>query len=283
MYTHDRTQWSSHGIPEFVWEKWALGEASREEIQAIEAATTPQQRATKRAGLEQSNRTILDAMPAEKAAADIRWRARQAALLPRRGTFRLLRVAIPVAASCLAVALWVVGPWTDQTTDPWSDSAEVPNTALAPKAPIDQAAPAPLETVRVKGDPRLLLYRQKGDESVELKNRDTARPGDLIQVMVLASGAAHGVVLSKDGRGSVTLHFPESNAASTSLRQGDAWALPHSYELDDAPEFERFYLFTAAAPLSPSDLTRLLESSAGTPEIPDGIRMWELTLLKASN
>ena len=51
-------------------------------------------------------------------------------------------------------------------------------------------------------------------------------------------------LVSIDGRGVATLHFPD-DVDPTALAHGGAMALDHSYELDDAPGFERFLRVTA--------------------------------------
>ena len=47
------------------------------------------------------------------------------------------------------------------------------------------------------------------------------------------------MIVSYDGRGVVTLHYPNVARASAELRAGGAVPLDHSFELDDAPLFER--------------------------------------------
>jgi hypothetical protein len=118
------------------------------------------------------------------------------------------------------------------------------------------------DETQIKGDlpasPRLLVYRQKparpagiaGSERVS----DGARVsrGDLLQLAYdKAPEGAYGVLLSLDGAGRVTLHLPEEgarmSAALISLRE---IRLPSAYELDDAPNFERFVLVTSARPFA---------------------------------
>ncbi len=57
------------------------------------------------------------------------------------------------------------------------------------------------------------------------------------------------MILSIDGAGTVTLHFPEKAAGDTTLPAGSRVFLPRSYELDGAPAFERFFFITPQAPL----------------------------------
>lgn len=60
-----------------------------------------------------------------------------------------------------------------------------------------------------------------------------------------------GVLLSVDGAGRITQHLPEEGArASAPLTSVREIPLPSAYELDDAPEFERFVLVTAAQPFA---------------------------------
>jgi hypothetical protein len=66
----------------------------------------------------------------------------------------------------------------------------------------------------------------------------------------VAMGARYGVVFSIDGRGVVTPHLPVLGAEAAPLGARGEVALPESYELDDAPLFERFFLVTGDAPFA---------------------------------
>ena len=103
------------------------------------------------------------------------------------------------------------------------------------------------EGVRLKGGAQLLVVRQRQGTSVALRAGDAAAPGDLLQVSYRAPEPMFGAVLSIDGRGSVTWHFPEGESAAA-LETDALTALPHAYELDDAPLVERFFLITGATP-----------------------------------
>jgi anti-sigma-K factor RskA len=107
-----------------------------------------------------------------------------------------------------------------------------------------------LEKTRLKGDARLMVYRLQNQESVELVDEAEAMAGDVIQLKILAGNAVHGVVFSVDGRGAVTLHFPVDMGADTLLDPRGGQPLARAYELDDAPDFERFFFVTGEEPLS---------------------------------
>jgi hypothetical protein len=97
---------------------------------------------------------------------------------------------------------------------------------------------------RAKGSPHpvLIVHQQVKGGVRELSDGDTVRPGDVLQLEVVAAGSRHGWVLSIDGNQSVTLHNEGTLEAGQSL-------LPQGYQLDDAPYFEHFWLVVTDEPL----------------------------------
>ncbi|HYO70855.1 MAG TPA: ActD-like protein, partial [Archangium sp.] len=125
----------------------------------------------------------------------------------------------------------------------------------------------PVEETRVKGlEPRLTVHRQRDGAAEALADGAPAASGDVVQLAYVAAGRAHGVILSVDGRGTVTLHAPESGAGSVPLAPAGTHALPGAYALDDAPGFERFFLVTAEAPFALEEVLAAARSVAGRPE-----------------
>jgi len=163
-------------------------------------------------------------------------------------------------------------PPATQDTPPNPSVATTPGTAAKEQDP----------GIRVKGDPRLLLYRQKGETVEELPDLSPANTGDRIQVEYIAAGKSHGVVLSVDGRENLTLHFPQSPNADTSLIQGDPQSLPHSYELDDAPAFETFYFVSANRPLNVGLVIQAFQAHLeGSPlTLDNDLMLYSITLKK---
>ncbi len=125
----------------------------------------------------------------------------------------------------------------------------------------------------------LQVFRKRGEDAEKLRHGQAATAGDLIQLRYVAGEASHGAILSIDGRGEVTLHYPESEDGDLSLEPGKAIALPHAYELDDAPRFERFVFITAAGPFDLGvilDAARSIKRSGARAEdialdLPDGL------------
>ena len=132
---------------------------------------------------------------------------------------------------------------------------------------VSEAEETPVEETRVKGlEPRLTVHRQRAGEAEPLADGALAASGDVVQLAYVAAGRAHGVILSVDGRGTVTLHAPESGTGSVPLAPAGTHALPGAYALDDAPGFERFFLVTAEAPFSLEEVLAAARSLAGHAE-----------------
>lgn len=216
----------------------------------------------RRAELEASNAEILEALPPAMVAAEIdrrlgrarRQRARRRAWLSGIGS-------VAVAAALLAV-LW--------------------------PRPEGSAELAP-EIVRIKGDPQLAIFRKEADSVRRLAPGAAVQTGDELQLSYHAAGARHGVILSVDGRGVVTLHLPESPGASTALDRSGPIALGFAYRLDDAPGFERFFFITSAAPIDAGEVARRFERWAASARVhpstdrpPTDLRVRSILLRKAS-
>ena len=144
----------------------------------------------------------------------------------------------------------------------------------------------------LKGD-RLRIYRRVGAREEPLAAGQRVSEGDIIQVAYVAGGAARGVIVSVDGAGQVTRHFPEAAHGSNALKAGSVVALPHSYELDDAPRFERFFFVFAepGVPLNTAEvedaawaLARSGEAAkAPLPIEVDGVRVESVLLKKGGH
>jgi hypothetical protein len=117
---------------------------------------------------------------------------------------------------------------------------------------------------RAKGlHPKLLVHILGTDD--DLSPGAVAHPGDVLQLSYISAGAAHGVVISIDGGGTVSLHYPGSVLESTALDAKGEVPLPHGYQLDDAPQFERFFLVVSDAPIDVNAVIHAAESISSTP------------------
>ena len=71
------------------------------------------------------------------------------------------------------------------------------------------------------------------------------RQGDILQLRYRAMGIKFGTIISYDGNGNITLHFPDKQTDKPELTQKGVQHLNHAYELDDAPKFENFIFLTS--------------------------------------
>jgi len=207
------------------------------------------------AELAASNAQLLADHPPARMAEAIRRRS-EPARLPRRSR---LWIAAPVAlAGALALALW-----------------------LRPSEP----------TERVKGPApsRLVVYRHERGGDRPLAEGAAAAEGDLLQLAYRERRGGFGLLLSIDGGGTVTLHWPDKpSAGAAPLETAGETRLPSAYQLDDAPGFERFFLVTAPRPFSVAtvvDAARALaarrpEARTAPLPLPAGFEQTSVTLDK---
>lgn len=201
---------------ELELEQLLLGELPEPRAAALrERLHTDPALAARYQALSTSNAQALAALPPHAVEAEVERRAAKR-VRPRAVPLRLARPALAALAVLGVTGLWL------------SDAP-------------------PVETTRIKGLlPVLHVFRDRGGAIEELQPGATARPGDRVQLRYAAAGAPWGVLLSIDGRGAVTMHFPLEQSAAPRLEPGPS-TLPRALELDDAPLFERFILVTCDA------------------------------------
>jgi hypothetical protein len=233
-------------IPDRIVERVHLGEATPVERERVMA--DPEARARLEA-LPAQDRAFLAAWPAEVVVPQIERKLKRATAVAQREQSpswgRGLLVLAPVLAVILAVVL----------------------VSRAPEAPDEL-----LEETTAKGlQPSLQLFTPATDGALPLSPDQTLQAGDVIQVGWQAGDATHGVIVSIDGSGAVTLHFPHAAGDSTLLPTGEQHA-PEAFRLDDAPSFERFFFVTANEPIDTGAVVaaaeRLARGDARTGDLP---------------
>jgi hypothetical protein len=234
--------------PEFLLEQLLLGEISASDERALRSALTPAEIDAGLARLRAENARFAGEHDAEQMITSIRNRtrvkaARSDADKKRKG--HALRYVLPsVAALACALVVFTRG---------------VPDHE-------DRTLAHEPDGVRIKGSTHLVLYRRKGEQAETLSEGALARRGDMLQVGYVAAEAEYGVIVSLDGQGNVTLHFPDAEDASTRLASEGETLLGHAYELDDAPRFERFFFVTGKHPI---DAKRVLAAAHVLAQRPD--------------
>jgi hypothetical protein len=121
-----------------------------------------------------------------------------------------------------------------------------------------------------------------------MKDGNVAEPGDLLQLAYVAASEHYGVILSIDGRGGVTRHFPAEEGGSTLLALNKRSLLPNAIELDDAPGYERFFLVTSKTPIDIAAVVAKAGDLAADPgqarssdmDLPAGLKQRSVLILK---
>ncbi len=232
-------------IPDVILEQYALAELPLAEMKRIDDLIEHDNKlAARLERLYESNTAILAETPPAEFTAMVNKRLenteessfssnRQTATTPQRqnrNPFRLVILA-PAMAAVAVLLFFVVNPDIFSR----SEIVSVPGQTVSSGG----------DYIGLKGDAQLQIYRQNGFDAELLDETSTVENRDILQISYCARGQSHGVIFSIDGHRAVTLHFPELRDGSTLLDQTGEVPIPHAYEIDDAPDFERFFLVTS--------------------------------------
>jgi len=222
-------------IPDLMLERYVLGELDEATRRQIDARVDVDAELAERVDrIRASDAEVLARMPARVFAVAVEQRA--ASQSPVRKGFRWAVLApLLVAAAAMMVAI------------PAYRGLSSPGT----------------EVVRAKGDPMVFVHRQGTADPEKLRDGGAARRGDVLQISYTASGAEFGAIASVDGRGTLTWHLPGNGRNAVRLQGGAGVPLDHAYELDDAPDFERFVFITGPDRFELDDLSQVLHSWSG--------------------
>lgn len=259
-------------IPDLWVERLAAGELSEPQAQALRTRLE-RDGDPRLAQLELDDAAFAHAYPPARVLTQVGARARvEPAHSPSAGRAGLLLAFAAVMALFVGLGLaWRAG-WLGGEPGDRKPAMQVADAGQA-RQPTGPSGAQGSDTVRIKGlDAHLLLHRQvQGQRAEALQPGDRVAQGTRLQVSYVAAGARRGVILSIDGAGSVTLHYPEHADGDTHLKARGEVPLPFSYELDDAPKYERFiFVSTADDAISVSRVLEAAESLASSQRARDG-------------
>lgn len=259
-------------------ERYALGEG-------IEGTARPPDEAL--AAISESNAEILSRYPADdvRRAVEEKLAARERVLpfnAAQRATQRVTRLAYSAAAACALALVAFLAVRTATARDAAG--------TLANGLPRGDGAIALADTERAKGaGPRLFVYRQSDSGAERLDPETRVNPDDVLQVSYFAGSDRFGAILSVDGNGTVTQHYPDAGDTMAPLSIGGEISLDFSYKLDDAPKFERFFLVAGRKPISLRGFKDALADAAAADQagtfpppdvLPKGVHVIDLLLHK---
>ena len=220
-------------VEDWMLERYRLGELSTADkaLVAAELAIDESLRA-RLLELETDDKATLAAYSPRQVAARV---TRSAEVQPKKSSARLWLAPVFALAAAITVGIVVL------------------------RVPVE-------DEIRFKGDgPALRIFRNGGKDPERLVDGAKVKPHDVVQVAFELSGAPHLVVVSVDGTGHATLHWPldGKSAVTPGLK-----AVPQAFELDDAPGFERFFLITSDQPLPVSEVLKAAEGATRTGPLP---------------
>jgi hypothetical protein len=139
---------------------------------------------------------------------------------------------------------------------------------LITRGPSVFAPQSPGSEIRLKGgEPYLNVYMQTDGGAKLLEEGDRVTEGTILQLGYVSGTKDYGVILSIDGRGAVTQHFPVSAVTGQDLEDTGEVLLPFAYPLDDAPAFERFFFVVSKRPFSVDTVLAAAEELGEKPEL----------------
>lgn len=249
-------------------EQWRLGELPAAQAQRV-AAALEELDDPRRHPTDAEDAVLFERLPPAEFAEEVTRRAELAnrrdaaradAELERRRRLEWLWAPVAVAAVILlGFLIWRGGMGRAGDPDRGESGGVNGRPVVAVRDPVDR------EPTRIKGlAPRLIVRVKDGAELRPLQDGDVAHHGDVLQLSYVAAGMAHGAIVSIDGAGVVTVHLPGEGSSDTRIQQRKETPLPYSYELDDAPGFERFYFVTSPRPLSRREVVAAAESLAAS-------------------
>lgn len=277
---------SEERLGDYYLERYALGELPADMMEEIRGrvAADPALRAALDE-IEASNLDILECYPVSMIKERLEARAAAGKVLERPAKLFPWKRVLALSSMCAtaALVLVLVLPLVKREFGGGGGGTVLP----------------PIDDTRVKGNgtgaqavdlstTQLLVHRKSGDRVEILKNGDLARAGDLLQLAYVSAGDAYGVILSIDGRGVVTLHFPADGAGAAALETHQKVLLPDAIELDDAPVFERFFFVSSGSPLDAAAILNEARDLAARPDrglsgsliLPNGARQYSILILK---
>jgi hypothetical protein len=247
-------------VPDWLVERLAAGELPEAQARELRAALRAAGEEDRLSALAASHAEILASLPPGEVVTEIE---RRALAGERRVPARRVRplLTLSFAATCaagLAVFLSV--------REHGGPEPRTPPPGLG------------AENIEIKGlAPSLRVYRKTRSGSELLRADAVVRKGDNLQVRYVAAAKRFGVIASVDARGAVTLHLPESPGVAVALDHHGERALPHAYELDDSPDFERFIFVTSDRPFATTEVVQYL---TGGRALPTPLSVFALTLTK---
>ncbi len=227
-------------IPDLLLEQWRLNELPDSKKHQLEDEFSRQRIEQELVQLEAEEKAFSDQRLAEKPRfmqADVAIPIAPKQPIPRVPILSLRNFLYPLAVAACAMFALFAGFQTKKITT--------------------------MDDIQLKGDARpLLIYEKVSIGHKLLHDGDRLLSGSTIQLVYKAEDYSHGIIISLDGRGGISWHFPTEATGDQKLDKGLQKPLAKSFKLDEAPAFERFYFIRAHAPIPVKEVLKSLRQSS---------------------
>ena len=121
---------------------------------------------------------------------------------------------------------------------------------------------------RIKGmEPYINIYRKTDDNVETLLEGSFVNQLDHIQISYVSFNMDYGMIFSFDGKGTITVHYPDPLKGNNfSIVDKEETFLPHSFILDDAPYFERFFFITSTKLFTEDEIIKATGELISSPD-----------------
>ncbi len=218
-------------FPDWKLERYLLGELSPEETLEIRKREQTEDILRERLKrMRRDNEEILSLYPPEEMIPQIEKRSFQVKKIVRSKNYAPLWAAALLAIACIQGIPFLLDEYQNLERAGFvSDNG--------------------VEVTRIKGfAPRLEVWLKQNGKAEALANNASVGAGDEVQLRYSVAERCYGILVSLDGNGILTAHLPENGFQARLLEPGQMIFLDNAYRLDDAPDFEIFYLITSAEP-----------------------------------
>jgi len=231
-------------IPDIILERYLLNELPEKRYneisKALEADIVLQERI---AAIKESNKKILKDYPVEYISEVLKFKLNSSSVnkAPKKSFFK--RIQVPVLSfGAVAILLVFMMPFMENYIEDRNSISEI---------------------TRLKGvGAKIFIYKNNTNGAELLKRNSLVSESDIVGVTFFIDKTAYGIIVSIDGRGVVTKHFPNHGDRSPRLIAGKNFKVGHSYELDDAPEYEKFFLIYSVNEFEIDDLLKKIKKAA---------------------
>ena len=232
-------------ISDLKLEQWLLGELSTEEAARIQSEVEKDEQLRSRIdAINLQSQELLAQHPPQQFAAELKRKMHllntQEAYREKQPRISPMKWRILAGVLAVGVALFVVLP--SFSGDPEKGQ---------------NRRPAPY---RSKGETiHLMAHLVVENQQQQLFDQGLVRAGDRIQLSIKKAKGLSFFVFSIDGHGVISTHYPREQASK--IEESDFFSLPASYRLDNAPNFENFYLVSAQEILDKEDILKKIKEA----------------------